>query len=110
MVPAVTVPMLMSVPLVACNALSIVRSGYQSGPGRCRTSIVHLARSLVDAPRAGYHRRRTCPVLSPVGEERRVLQPQRIGQCTRETGETRVIVSWNLDGGGASRVATGVGF
>jgi imidazoleglycerol-phosphate dehydratase len=39
-----------------------------------------------------------------------VIQPQRIGQCTRETGETRVVVSWNLDGSGASRVTTGVGF
>lgn len=34
----------------------------------------------------------------------------RIGACTRETGETHVDVTWNLDGTGTASVHTGVGF
>jgi imidazoleglycerol-phosphate dehydratase len=35
---------------------------------------------------------------------------QRTGSLTRETGETRVSVTWTLDGSGTAQVATGVGF
>lgn len=35
---------------------------------------------------------------------------ERIGSLTRETGETQVSVTWNLDGTGAADIATGVGF
>jgi imidazoleglycerol-phosphate dehydratase len=35
---------------------------------------------------------------------------QRIGSIKRETGETQVSVTWNLDGTGVAEVATGVGF
>ncbi|HVA92224.1 MAG TPA: imidazoleglycerol-phosphate dehydratase HisB [Chloroflexota bacterium] len=35
---------------------------------------------------------------------------ERIGRCTRQTGETAVTVTWNLDGAGNAEVATGVGF
>lgn len=34
----------------------------------------------------------------------------RIGSCTRTTGETSATVTWNLDGSGAARITTGVGF
>jgi imidazoleglycerol-phosphate dehydratase len=34
----------------------------------------------------------------------------RVGQCTRETAETRVTVTWDIDGSGTARVATGIGF
>lgn len=34
----------------------------------------------------------------------------RVAQVTRETGETRVSVSLNLDGTGAARIDTGIGF
>ena len=34
----------------------------------------------------------------------------RVGRCSRQTGETTVSVTWNLDGAGAAEVDTGVGF
>jgi imidazoleglycerol-phosphate dehydratase len=34
----------------------------------------------------------------------------RIGTCSRETRETSVSVTWDLDGSGSCRVATGLGF
>jgi imidazoleglycerol-phosphate dehydratase len=34
----------------------------------------------------------------------------RIGQCTRETAETRVSATWNVDGTGTATIDTGVGF
>jgi imidazoleglycerol-phosphate dehydratase len=34
----------------------------------------------------------------------------RVGQCTRQTAETRVSVTWDIDGSGMARVATGIGF
>ncbi|HEY8284457.1 MAG TPA: imidazoleglycerol-phosphate dehydratase, partial [Chloroflexota bacterium] len=35
---------------------------------------------------------------------------ERIGHCTRRTGETAVTVTWNLDGAGDAEISTGVGF
>src|SRR5579871_86922 len=35
---------------------------------------------------------------------------KRVGSIKRETGETQVSVTWNLDGTGSAEVATGVGF
>lgn len=35
---------------------------------------------------------------------------ERIGRCARQTGETAVEVTWNLDGTGSAELATGVGF
>ncbi|MDB5075470.1 MAG: Imidazoleglycerol-phosphate dehydratase [Chloroflexi bacterium] len=34
----------------------------------------------------------------------------RIGSCTRVTGETRVSVTWGIDGAGTAAIKTGVGF
>lgn len=34
----------------------------------------------------------------------------RIGTCARTTGETSASVTWNLDGAGVARIATGIGF
>lgn len=34
----------------------------------------------------------------------------RVGECVRETRETRISVRWELDGSGVAQVSTGIGF